>query len=474
MIHRILPKILSIRPVCRDRRGAGRSAAARCRHASGDADRPPGPLGAAADQRARTRPTNPSHRGLRLLLAVLGLAPLLQVPAMPPAPDPASEPDSEPAQSMGRAINDFGFDLWRRADAGNQALSPASIAIALDMTLAGARGETAAQMARVLHVQQGLTVHHAVAGGMLERWQSAGESLQVANRLFVEQGYRLRQPYLDLVQQHYGAPVEPLDFAQAPVRARERINTWVADQTRQRIRELIPPDGIQRDTRLVLTNAIWLLARWHKPFEPAATRPAEFFTSGGKAQQVPTMHARGRYQVGALAEVQLLQLPYQEADLAMLFVLPRARDGLAAVEAELDAERLAAWVGALAPAEAVLALPRFRIAPTRSFALSTALRDLGMTAAFGAEADFTGMAEPPSPADRLRISEVFHRAFVAVDEAGTEAAAATAVVMTRAGSAMPQGEPFVFRADHPFLFLLRDTRTGAVLFIGRVTDPAGS
>lgn len=409
--------------------------------------------------------------GLRLLLAALGWGPL-QTQAVPPVSPPVP---SAPGDPVGQSVNGFGFDLWRQVGSGNQTLSPASIAIALDMTLAGARGETAAQMARVLHVDGDLAAHHAATGAMLRRWQSAGDSLAVANRLFVERGYRLEDGFMDLIRDRYAAPVEQLAFADDPAQARARINDWVSDQTRTRIQDLIPPDGVTADTQLVLTNAIWLLAEWQRPFEPAATHPADFFSGRGRARQVPTMNARGAYQVGTLGDVRLLEMPYRDADLAMLFVLPGERDGLAAVEADLGVARLAAWVAALEARDAVVALPRFRIAPTRSFALSAALKAMGMPAAFDPRrADFTGMADPTSPADRLAISEVFHRAFVAVDEAGTEAAAASAVVMMRAGSAMRPGEPFVFRADHPFLFLLRDTRSGAVLFIGRVLDPAGS
>lgn len=424
----------------------------------------------------------PASRALWSLLAALGCG-----IAAAQGPTPAVTPSqtqtetqmtteaatSDRRRRFGRAVNDLGFGLWQQVAAGNQVLSPASIAIALDMTLAGARGETAAQMARVLRTGTDLDAFHAAAGEVLADWQAQDGPLAVANRLFAEQDYDFEQPFLDLVRDRYGAPLARLDFEDAPQQARAEINDWVAERTRGRIEDLIPPSGITSDTRLVLTNAIYLLAEWLQPFEAAATRPAEFHLDGGDTVEVPTMHAEGRYRVADHGDVLLLELPYKGGDLAMLFALPKARDGLATLEAGLTADTLDAWIGALQMQQAALALPKFRIAPPESFALSDALKTMGMPIAFDRHrADFTGMADPPRPEDRLYLSEVFHKAFVEVDEAGTEAAAATAVVMMRATAAMPSAPPFEFRADHPFLFLLRDTGSGAVLFLGRVADPS--
>lgn len=434
-------------------------------------------------------------RTLRLLLA-LTLACGTSATTEPPAPSPTASPDptTEPlttatptaptesptvpaatadqAALFARSVNAFGLDLWKHVGPGNQTISPASVAIALDMTFAGARGETADQMARVLHVQGDRDAFHAAAGGMLVRWSASSDdlTLAIANRLFGHQGFAFEDPFLTLTAARYGAPLERIDFG-APEPARAHINGWVAERTNDRIRDLIPPRGIDDQTRLVLTNAIYLLAKWEEPFESRATRPASFHVDGGNARQVPTMHATGTRRFAHVDGVRVLELPYRVGGLSMLFVLPDARDGLPAVEARLDADTLARWAAAVSPQHTQIALPKFRVAPESSFALADALKALGMPLAFerGA-ADFTAMANPPNAEDRLSISQVFHKAFVDVNEEGTEAAAATAVVMMRAGG-MPMAPQAQFLADHPFLFFLRDTSSGAVLFVGRVVEP---
>jgi serpin B len=436
-------------------------------------------------------------RALPLFLALLSALACGTSSAPPATPDPATDPtqpstittpteappeperiDVPPATAdqaalFARSVNAFGLDLWKHVPPGNQTMSPASIAIALDMTFAGARGETADQMARVLHVEGDRDAYHAAASGMLARWDSRTDdlTLAIANRLFGHSGFGFEAPFLALTRERYGAPLERVDFG-APEPARQHINAWVAQRTNDRIRDLIPPQGIDSDTRMVLTNAIYLLAKWVEPFESRSTRPMPFYVDGRTETPVPTMHATGFRRYGEADGVRLLELPYRGGELAMLFVLPNERDGLASVEASMSAETLAGWASALDSRRTLVALPKFRVAPPSSFALADALKALGMPLAFerGA-ADFTAMANPPSPADRLSIAQVFHKAFVDVNEEGTEAAAATAVVMTRAGSAMPTEPPAEFRADHPFLFFLRDTSSGAVLFVGRVTSP---
>lgn len=396
--------------------------------------------------------------------------PVMAASITPPTPAQAS--------LFAEAANAFAFDLWARVreTPGNQIVSPASIAVALDMTLGGARGETAAQMQRVLHVSDAAALHEA-AGSVLSTWNDPARddyTLAVANRLFGERSFTFEPGFVALTRDRYRAPLEPLDFAGAPDPARVHINGWVAEQTRDRIRELIPAGALDTDTRLVLTNAVYFLARWAAPFERRLTRDAEFFADGSRSVRVPTMTRTGHMQYAEAEGVQILELPYRGSEIAMTIVLPREREGLRAVEAELDAARLARWLAPLDASRRVqLALPKFRIAPEPSMRLGELLRELGMPLAFtrGA-ADFTGIANPPSPDDRLYVSEVFHKAFVQVDEEGTEAAAATAVVMARAGAAPPSDTPVPFVADHPFLFFIRDLRSGAILFMGRVTDPS--
>ncbi|MCB9610972.1 MAG: serpin family protein [Sandaracinus sp.] len=376
------------------------------------------------------------------------------------------------AALFARSVNAFGLDLWKHVGEGNQTISPASVAIALDMTLAGARGETADQMARVLHVEGDRDAFHAAAGGMLVRWSASSDALTlaIANRLFGHEGFTFEAPFLALTRERYGAPLERLDFT-SPEPARVHINGWVAERTHDRIRDLIPPRGIDGQTRLVLTNAIYLLAKWEEPFQGRSTRPSPFFVNGTEERAVPTMNATGDRRFAQVDGVRVLELPYAAGNLAMLFVLPDARDGLSAVEARLDATTLDAWVAALRTQRTRVALPKFRVAPEPSFALGAALQTMGMPLAFRrGEANFTAMANPSDPADRLAISEVFHKAFVDVNEEGTEAAAATAVVMARGGG-MPAPPDAEWIADHPFLFFLRDTASGAVLFVGRVVEP---
>lgn len=381
---------------------------------------------------------------------------------------------AEPA-AFARSINAFGLDLWRHVPAGNQVISPASIAIALDMTLGGARGATVDQMARVLHVEGDPAAFHRAASSVLAGWQarSGTLTLAIANRLFADRAYAFDERFLAFTRDHYGAPLEPLDFVNAAEPARLHINAWVAERTSDRIRDLIPPCGVDASTRLVLANAIYLLAKWAAPFAAFSTRPTSFFVRGTEEKHVPTMHASGLRQYGESDGVQLLQLPYQDGDLAMLFVLPVARDGLAQVEAALTPARLAGWVAALESRRTVVALPKFRVAPPGPLALAGVLKAMGMALPFDrTHADFSGMTTSPDPDQRVVVAEVFHKAFVDVDEEGTEAAAATAIVALPASAPPPGPPPAVFRADHPFLFVLRDTRTGAVLFLGRVLDPS--
>jgi serpin B len=362
--------------------------------------------------------------------------------------------------------NAFGFDLYGqlRARPGNLALSPASIAVALTMAWAGAGGETATQMRKVLHLEGDRGAALAAAGGLLAR--SDKLTLVAANRLFGEQSYRFAPAYLDALRAGFGAPLEAVDFAGAPDATRRHINAWVAAATKDRIKDLLPDQSILPTTKLVIANAIYFLADWARPFKKEATAPAPFHVSATAAHDVPMMRQTASFRYAATGGVKLLEMEYEGGDAAMLLVLPDAVDGLAAVEADLGPARLAAWLGALAQTRVAVALPRVTIDPG-ALALVEPLRALGMPLAFDrAKADFSGMTAKPD----LYITHVFHKAFVKIDEKGTEAAAATAVVMGPRGA--PAAQPEHFDADHPFLFLLRDTRSGAVLFIGRVADPA--
>ncbi|HWO25107.1 MAG TPA: serpin family protein [Kofleriaceae bacterium] len=391
-----------------------------------------------------------------------------------PAPPTAPAPSAAEAAVLAKASNSFGLDLWARLRTapGNLAISPASISTALAMTWGGAKGETAAEMKQSMRLP--LDADAAVTawgklGGALQA-PSRALKLRIANRLFGEQSYKFEAPYLEKTKAAYGAPLEPIDFMKAPDPARAHINQWVADQTEQRIKDLLPPRSILSDTRLVLVNAIYFLADWQDPFERASTSEQPFSLAPGKTTPAMLMRRRGNYWMAKADGAAVLELPYAGGDTSMLVVLPDKVDGLAAVEKSLDAGKVAAWLAALAPQEVLVWLPRFVIDPPEALELAKPLKALGMTRAFDRErADFTGIANPPKPADRLYIGKVFHKAFVKVDEKGTEAAAATAVVMPKAGAA-PRPVPEL-KADHPFLFFIVDKASGLVLFMGRVAEP---
>ncbi len=393
-----------------------------------------------------------------------------------PAPRVDAPTDAEIAV-FAKSNNAFGLDLYgkARAQAGNVAIAPISVTSALTMTWGGARGETAAQMKKVLHAEGDAGPAMDVAGKLVGSFGNDGNkvTLRVANRLFGEKTYAFDPAYLDHTRAAFGAPLESLDFKGAFEASRGHINDWVAGQTQDRIKELLPAGALDADTSLVLTNAIYFLGAWASPFAIAATRPAPFHATAKAASDVPTMSQTEQFRFAATDGVRVLEMPYAGGDVAMTFVLPDAPDGLDAVEKRLSTATIDAWTSALKPDRVAVALPKFEIAPAASLALGGALQELGMPIAFDkSKADFSGMINAKSPADRLFISKVFHKAFVKLDEKGTEAAAASAVVMSGPGGVAPSAPPSAFKADHPFLFLLRHVKSGAVLFMGRVSDPS--
>ncbi len=376
-----------------------------------------------------------------------------------------------------RSSNAFAFDLYRlvKGAPGNQVVSPASITTALAMTWNGARGETAAQMQKALHFEGGPGSVVQAAGHLSKTLADPARPVffRVANRLFGEKSYRFEAAFLETTRTAFGAGLEPTDFRHAAEAARAAINQWVEAQTEKRIRDLVPSGGVTGETRLVLVNALYFLGDWQEPFTKEATSPAPFHLTARDERSVPTMHRLDTLRLARRSGLLALELPYKGRQMSMLVLLPEALEGLPALEDSLSAASLEAIVRDLAPARVAVALPKFEVDPPQSLSLGDLLVALGMRDAFDRrKADFTGIANPPDPADRLVISRVFHKAFVKVDEKGTEAAAATAIAMARAGSAPPREEPIVFRADHPFLFLIRDHASGLVVFMGRVADPS--
>jgi serpin B len=386
---------------------------------------------------------------------------------------PLKTPDvsREDLAKLARSSDAFGFDLYQRVrrTPGNLVISPASITTALTMTWAGARGETAEQMRTVLHLDGTPEEVMATSGQLSRSLQDPARPItfRIANRLFPQTSYPLLPHYQERVMAAFGAPVESLDFAGATEPSRLHINQWVESQTEKRIKDLIPSGGINPVTRLVLVNAIYFLGSWLERFRPEATHSAPFHVSGSETKDVPTMNQTGEYRVVSRDGLTAVELPYEGRSLSMLLLVPERVDGLPAVEAALDSRMLDSLVGALRYEEVRLSLPRFEVDPSEPLSLGDELRAMGMPLAFDERrADFRGITGSP---EGLCISRVFHKGFVKVDEKGTEAAAATAVVMMARGG--PIDPPRRVQVDRPFLFLIRDNASGMVLFLGRVSDP---
>lgn len=385
------------------------------------------------------------------------------------------------------AINALGIALLKTTEpAKNAVLSPYSIQIALAMTYEGAEGGTRGQMAKVLHYPpEGLADQFFKLSAQLaavtektkklaaEAKKHGGPSdpvqLAIANRLFGQEGYDFRPAFLESLEKRFDAPLELADFIKDAGGARKRINTWVEERTRDRIKDLLPADALDRETRLVLVNAIYLKAPWAEAFPEAATKPAAFHLADGKTVEAPTMTRTESSGYDGRAGCTVVALPYVGGDLQFVILLPGKEDGLPALEKKLTPQLLAEC--AKIPAREVrLFLPKFKLEPPL-YELGETLRALGMKSAFDVpegSANFNGIA-PRRPDDYLYISNVFHKTFLAVDEQGTEAAAATAVVMARM-TAMP-AEPVEVKVDRPFLFAIQHKPSGACLFLGRVTDP---
>ena len=382
----------------------------------------------------------------------------------------------EPAW-IGQSNNAFAVDLYGKVagkTAGNLFFSPFSIQTALAMTYAGARGTTAEQMAAVLHLPAESTTIPGDFGGLIkglvstgtDEGETGGVNLSIANALWGQAGFDFLPDFIQLLKTDYGAGIEELDFGHNAEGARQTINGWVEDQTHDKIKNLIAPGILLPSTKLVLTNAIYFKGTWVDPFNKSATELEPFHQSASAASQVNMMQAHEECGYAEGGDFQALELPYRGERLGMIVLLPSKVDGMPALEKKLTPGMLSGVFEKLRPKfrRVAVFLPRFQL--TEQLELAGTLRSMGMEAAFDpAHADFSGM----TGTKLLFISNVIHKAYVGVNEEGTEAAAATAVVMV--GAAMPMGPPVVFRADHPFLFMIRDETSGAILFMGRVTNP---
>lgn len=404
-----------------------------------------------------------------------------------PAPRMTVEPEPVELTSAQRevaaaSINGFAFELYPQLvgthPQENVLVSPASAAMAFSMVHAGAAGESAAEIAGVFHIEADREAHHRAMGRVLRSWNNPhGESveLRVVNRLFGEQRFQFKQPYLDLTRARYAAPLEPRDFRGAPDAQRDHINRWVAEQTADRIQNLLAPGLIDTSTRLVLVNALYFKARWSHAFETSATQRKPFYRIEGNPVRVPMMHDEGRFKLASATlpsdgTVQVLDLPYVGGEFAMTILLPEGGDDLSELEGALNPELLDRWLASGRWENLKVQLPKWRV--EHGTDLATALQAMGVTRLFEPEtAQLEAIGDPEGPGRELYVSAAVQKAFIEVDEQGTEAAAATAVVMA-AGAGMPQPAVLEFRADHPFVYLVRDTRSGAILFLGRMMDPS--
>ncbi|HMQ16232.1 MAG TPA: serpin family protein, partial [Phycisphaerae bacterium] len=354
-----------------------------------------------------------------------------------------------------------------RGEEGNVFFSPVSISTALGMTYAGARGDTAREMARTLRFNLPPDRLHAAFSGVMARLRPPADQprvqLHVANALWPDRKYAFLPEFFSLVETHYGAATQGVDFAGATEEARQTINAWVAQRTANLITELLKRGDLDGLTVLVLTNAIYFKADWLTQFDPKDTREGDFHVAAGKHVRAPLMSLTSRLPYAELDGAQALELPYVGEKLSMLLLLPRERGGLAALEKTLSLTLIVKIAGELAPRRVQVTLPRFKTRFRTD--LAEVLPAMGMPSAFSPRsADFSGLDGSRS----LFIGKVIHEACLDVNEEGSEAAAATAVVMTRT-AIEPAAE---FRADHPFLLLIRERESGAILFLGRLVNPA--
>lgn len=388
-------------------------------------------------------------------------------------------PPSE-LQTLAGGMNDFAVDLLQQINKNsdeNLIFSPYSISLALAMAYAGAGGKTAEEMAQVLNFNLPQEALHKQLNSLDQslymipehlKDQEGSFQLNIANSLWGQSGYPFKQSYFDLLAQSYGTGLQIVDFAGNNEQARGQINDWVSEATEKKIKDLIPPGGVNNLTRLVIANAIYFNATWLNQFSKQETRPDGFYLSDGSKLTTQMMQIQKNFDYVRNAEIQLVDIPYLNDRYSMVLVMPMEKD-LSALVTEFNNDQIDSWLEDVSRGEVILRIPKFKF--ESSFSVNQALQALGMETAFSpTNADFSGMYQ--ADGERLFISEVIHKAFVDVDEEGTEAAAATAIVM-RASIAQPDNEPLLMEFNHPFLFFIRDRQSGLILFVGKVTNPAG-
>lgn len=363
--------------------------------------------------------------------------------------------------------NQFALDLYQelRGESGNVIFSPCSISTALAMTYAGAAGTTKSEMAKALCFNMPDAQLHSGMKSLQSSWRKTsrkkGIQLSLANRLWGHQKYEFLPAFLQVTRDNYDADLVRLDFAQSEP-SRQTINAWVTEKTEGLIKNLIPKGVLNSDTRLVLTNAVYFKGSWANHFKITDTKKGEFHLAGSGKTNASFMNREDDYRYAEMEDLQILELPYGDGSFSMVVLLPTEKDGLAGLEANLTIENLQHWIGRLKRGKVAVSLPKFKT--TFQTGMSKPLKAMGMTSAFDPQlADFSGMIGRKD----LFISAVVHKAFIDVNEEGTEAAAATGVVAQTVASRTPS----VFLADHPFVFMILDARNGSIIFMGRITNP---
>lgn len=356
------------------------------------------------------------------------------------------------------------YDKLASTKAGNLFLSPFSIQVALAMCAVGARGETRRVMADLIAAPENIDEQNRQYAELLKTVNGDGDrpfQLSTANALWGQQGFRFKPEFQEAIADYYDGAMHIVNFRSQPDEAVKTINAWVSDRTNEKIKDLVKRELIVRDTSLILTNAIYFKGEWDGRFNKANTTDEDWHSEGG-VRKTPTMHQQRRYLYYEGNDFQALDLPYKGEQLSMLVVLPTKKDGLDVLESKWTAKGTYRLVTSRLRNESViLSLPRFK--SESEFELKPVLCDMGAELAFSGEADFSGICQEP-----LAISEVVHKAFVEVNEEGTEAAAATAVFITKGPR---PSAPQVFKADHPFMFFIRERNTNMVLFAGRLVEP---
>ncbi len=398
----------------------------------------------------------------RLLLLTLLAATLLRS-------DSSAIAQTNDLQPLVTANTAFALDLYSRfkVSDGNLFFSPYSISTCLAMTSAGARGNTEKQLAHVLHFAEIPGQLHSSFGALQKQLNEAQKTniieLDLANGLWMQKGHSFLAEFKNTARQDYGANLNQADFRKKLDSAREKINNWVGQMTKGKITDFIPLGLLDQTARLVLVNAIYFKGTWSSPFETNHTASQPFHISIGRKVEAPLMHQvehAGYFENGAF---QAIQLPYIGDQLSMVIMLPRQISSMKTTENFLTPQSLAQWLGQMNTREVDIYLPKFKL--EIGFELANTLAKMGMPDAFGEYANFSGI----DGTTQLHISTIMHKAYVEVNEAGTEAAAATGAVVKAEEVRIPA--PPVFRADHPFVFLIRDNHSGSILFLGRLVDP---